>query len=65
MTENELRIEELVPVSLDEITELAVPKMCPITAKPYDYRTEGRTVIIDYSTNARDKPDSRIEFVVE
>ncbi|MDR0328287.1 MAG: hypothetical protein LBI05_08340, partial [Planctomycetaceae bacterium] len=54
-----------VPVSLDEITELAVPKICPIFAKPYEYRTEGRTVIIDYSTYMRDKPDSRIEFTVE
>jgi hypothetical protein len=51
-----------VPVSLDEITELAVPKICPITAKPYEYRVEGKTAIIDYEAGWG---KSRMEITVE
>ena len=52
-----------LPASLDEITELAVPKMCPVTATPYQYSTEGNTAIIDYEVIPRQK--SRMEIVVE
>ena len=52
-----------LPESLEAITELAVPKMCPITAKPYQYRTSGNTAVIDYSIHSRDT--SRIEIVLE
>ena len=52
-----------LPASLEEITELAVPKICPITATPYQYRVEGRSVMIDYERHQRDT--SRLEIVVE
>jgi hypothetical protein len=52
-----------LPESLDEITELAVPKICPIWGNPYEYRVEGNTAIIDYSMHPRDT--SRIEIVIE
>jgi hypothetical protein len=52
-----------LPASLDEITELAVPKMCPITGKMYEYRVVDNMAIIDYSMYSPDK--SRIEIVVE
>ncbi|MCL2005064.1 MAG: hypothetical protein FWG73_02760 [Planctomycetaceae bacterium] len=51
-----------LPTSLDEITELAVPKICPVTATPYQYRVEGNTVIIDHmEASSR----ARLEFRVE
>jgi hypothetical protein len=52
-----------LPASLEEITELAVPKMCSITAKPYEYRVSGNTAVIDYSMYGR--VTSRIEIVLE
>jgi len=52
-----------LPESLADITELAVPKVCPITGKPYEYRVSGKTAIIDYEMHMRDK--SRIEIVIE
>ena len=55
-----------LPASLDEITELAVPKMCPITATPYRYSVSGNTAVIDYSMYDRDHRDkSRLEIVLE
>ena len=56
--------EGRLPESLAAITEVAVPKTSPITGKPYDYRVEGNTVIIDYDSN-RYGGQSRMEIVVK
>lgn len=53
-----------LPASLDEITELAVPKICPITAKPYGYHSSGRTAVIDYNFGHRGG-ECRIDITVE
>jgi len=57
-----------LPKSLADITELAVPKMCPITGKPYEYRVEGRTAMIDYDLDTRldtHGSRSRIEITID
>jgi hypothetical protein len=54
-----------LPESLADMTELAVPKTCPITGDPYEYRVEGRTAVIDYSIHAGFGGRSRIEIVLE
>jgi hypothetical protein len=51
-----------LPATLVEITEIPVPKVCPISGKPYDYRVEGKTAIIDYEMGYG---KSRMEIVVE
>jgi hypothetical protein len=51
-----------LPASLADITELSVPKVCPLTAKPYEYRVEGNTAIIDYEAGWG---KSRMEITVE
>jgi hypothetical protein len=51
-----------LPESLAAITELAVPKMCPVMGKPYEYRIEGKTAIIDYEMYGG---KSRMEITVE
>jgi len=54
-----------LPESLADITELAVPKVCPITSDPYEYRVEGRTAMIDYSIFGGVGGRARIEIVLE
>ena len=53
-----------LPESLADITELAVPKTCPITGDAYEYRLEGRTAVIDYNLFPGGGR-SRIEIVLE
>jgi hypothetical protein len=57
-----------LPESLAAITEVAVPKTCPITGKPYDYRVEtrvtGKIAIIDYEMGHYGGK-SRMEITVE
>ena len=53
-----------LPESLADMTELAVPKTCPITGDPYEYRVDGRTAVIDYNLFPGGGR-SRIEIVLE
>ena len=39
------------PKSLDDIKEVPVPKIDPMTGTPYRYRTEGNTAILDYEAS--------------
>jgi hypothetical protein len=55
-----------LPESLDEIKEIAVAKICPITGKPYKYKVEGKTFSIDYNSSPRPKsPIFRMEVTVK
>ncbi|GHT45674.1 hypothetical protein FACS189454_05560 [Planctomycetales bacterium] len=51
-----------LPQSLDEIKEVAVPKIDPITGKPYIYKAEGNTATIDYTRTTQ--APSRIELKI-
>jgi hypothetical protein len=55
-----------LPESLDVIKEIAVPKICPISGKPYNYKLEGKKIIFDYHSSKSNKsPDRRMEINVE
>jgi len=51
-----------LPQSLDDITELPVPKINPTDGKPYVYRVEGNTAILEYTGSGG---LSRMETVVK
>jgi hypothetical protein len=51
-----------LPASLDEITELPVPKVCPVSGTPYQYRVSGNVAVIDYDLRGS---KARIEIVLE
>jgi len=50
-----------LPKSLDDIKEIPVPKIDPVTGRSYVYRVEGNTAVLDYTTHA----PSRMEIVLE
>ncbi|MDR2170074.1 MAG: hypothetical protein LBP59_08030 [Planctomycetaceae bacterium] len=63
-----------LPESLDAIKELPVPKICPITGKPYNYKViDGKRIILDFRMGWRGneeqnnelKPNMRMEIVLE
>lgn len=51
-----------LPETLDDIKEVPVPKIDPMTGKPYQYRRDGKTAFIDYTTTYG---LSRLEITLE
>jgi hypothetical protein len=37
-----------LPKTLDDIKEVPVPKIDPVSGQPYQYRVEGNTALLDY-----------------
>ncbi|MDR2762504.1 MAG: hypothetical protein LBB88_07900 [Planctomycetaceae bacterium] len=54
-----------LPESLDVIKETPIPKTDLFSGKPYIYKVEGKKITIEYATWNTEKPDSRLEIVVE
>ncbi|MDR1484049.1 MAG: hypothetical protein LBT09_04410 [Planctomycetaceae bacterium] len=60
-----------LPETLDAIKELPVPKNCPVTGKPYEYKLEGNKITIDFDIyyrtyeNNKTRPNSRMEIILE
>ena len=52
-----------LPESLEAIEELYIPKINPMNGKPYTYRVEGNTAIVDFYIYGNG--DSRMEITVE
>ncbi|MDR2642869.1 MAG: hypothetical protein LBC74_08745 [Planctomycetaceae bacterium] len=50
-----------LPESLDAITEVPVPKICPLTGRHYNYKLEGKTITIDYNIMNHPKSSTSID----
>jgi hypothetical protein len=50
-----------LPASLDDIKEIPVPKIDPLSGKPYIYKAEGNTATIDYRIHVPGRMEVQIE----